>query len=198
MTIIFTVYSQVVRYSRPLDPIVNWDSSSGMPPERKKASSPSHRVGVLLIGAFKLLKGLLLLVIGFGALSLIHENVVSEVTHWANVLGVDPDNHFVHKLIQKLWTVDEKKLVEISAGTFFYATVMLTEGVGLLQRKRWAEYFTIFATASFIPLEVYELVKHFSVTKIAVVLVNGLIVWYLILRVREPVSESRKKEGTRD
>ena len=157
-----------------------------MPPKTRKVSSNSHRVGVLLIGALKLLKGLLLLVIGFGALSLLHENVVTNVTHWVNALGVDPDNHFVHKLIRKLWTVDEKKLVEISAGTFFYAAVTLTEGVGLLLRKRWAEYFTIFVTASFIPLEVYELVKHFSLTKIAVILVNGLIVGYLILRVREP------------
>ena len=70
---------------------------------------------------------------------------------------------------------------------------MFTEGVGLLLRKRWAEYFTIFATASFIPLEVYELIKHFSLAKIAVIVINGLVVWYLILRVREGASESREK-----
>ena len=33
------------------------------------------------------------------------------------------------------------------------------EGVSLLLRKRWAEYFTVIVTASFIPLEIYELVK---------------------------------------
>ncbi|MDQ2974840.1 MAG: DUF2127 domain-containing protein [Acidobacteriota bacterium] len=164
-----------------------------MPPKKKKRSQSSPRRGVLIIGAFKLLKGLLLLAIGIGALSLLHENVVATVTNWANVLGVDPDNHFVNKLIAKLWTVDEKKLVEISAGTFFYAALMFTEGVGLLLRKTWAEYFTIFATASFMPLEVYELVKHFSITKIAVILVNAVIVWYLIQRVREGRRESKAK-----
>lgn len=190
--LLFTVYSLLMQYSRPLDP-----TSTGlalrMPAKKKKVSSDSHRLGLLLIAAFKLLKGLVLLTIGFGALSLLHENVVTNVTHWAGALGVDPDNHFLHKLIQKLWTVDEKKLVEISAGTFFYAAVMLTEGVGLLLQKRWAEYFTIFATSSFIPLEVYELTKHFSLTKVAVILINGLVVWYLILRVREPVKQSTKK-----
>jgi uncharacterized membrane protein (DUF2068 family) len=164
-----------------------------MPPKKRKRSPSSPRNGVLIIGAFKLLKGLLLLAIGIGALSLLHENVVAGVTHWVNVLGVDPDNHFVHKLIGKLWTVDEKKLIEISAGTFFYAALMFTEGVGLLLQKRWAEYLTIFATASFMPLEVYELIKHFSITKIAVILVNAVIVWYLILRVRERRHEPRAK-----
>jgi len=45
---------------------------------------------------------------------------------------------------------------------------MLTEGVGLALRKRWAEYLTIIATSSLIPLEVYELIQHFSVMKILV------------------------------
>ena len=158
-----------------------------------KVNSASHRTGLMLIAAFKLLKGIVLLVVGFGALSMLHENVAVKVTNWADVLGVDPDNHLLHKLIQKLWKVDEKKLVEISAGTFFYAAIMLTEGVGLLLQKRWAEFFTIFATASFIPLEVYELIKHFSLAKIVVLVINGLVVWYLILRVREGASASGKK-----
>ena len=37
--------------------------------------------------------------------------------------------------------------------------------MGLLLRKHWAEYFTIITTGLFIPLEIYELVRHFTVTK---------------------------------
>jgi len=58
----------------------------------------------------------------------------------------------------------------------------LTEGIGLLLQKKWAAYLTIIATASFVPLEVFELAKKFSVTKVVVIGINVLVVCYLIAR----------------
>jgi len=71
-----------------------------------------------------------------------------------------------------------------SVGTFIYAGLLLTEGIGLLLRKRWAEYFTIITTAGLIPLELYELSKHITATKIAILIINIGIVAYLVARVR--------------
>ena len=61
----------------------------------------------------------------------------------------------------------------------------LTEGTGLLLRKRWAEYFTIITTGGLIPLELYELSRHVTAVKIAVLIVNVAIVAYLVARVRK-------------
>ncbi len=47
----------------------------------------------------------------------------------------------------KLLSLDDRKLKAIGAGTFFYAALLLTEGIGLLLRRRWAEYFTVIVTA---------------------------------------------------
>ncbi|MGI8964824.1 MAG: DUF2127 domain-containing protein, partial [Limisphaerales bacterium] len=69
--------------------------------------------------------------------------------------------------------------------TFFYSALMLTEGVGLLFEKRWAEWLTVFVTASFIPFEIYEMARHLSISKVVVLLINIVIVGYLILRLRE-------------
>jgi uncharacterized membrane protein (DUF2068 family) len=69
-------------------------------------------------------------------------------------------------------------------GTFLYAGLFATEGLGLLRRKRWAEYFTIVTTGGLIPLEIFELARHFTVTKLVVLFVNVLIVCYLVGRVR--------------
>ena len=137
-----------------------------------------------VIAIFKLIKGLLLLATGIGVLSLLHKDVANVVAHWVSAVGVDPDNHYIHKVLVKLWFVDDRRLEQIGAGTFFYAALMLTEGVGLSLGKRWAEYFTIIATGSLLPLEVYELIKAFSVTKIVVILINAAVVWYLIIRLR--------------
>ena len=63
-------------------------------------------------------------------------------------------------------------------------SVFLVEGVGLMLRRGWAEVLTTVITVSFIPLEIYELVKHESWMKIGVILVNALIVVYLVRRLR--------------
>jgi len=80
--------------------------------------------------------------------------------------------------------VTPKQLKELSVGTFLYAGLFMTEGLGLVLRKRWAEYFTIFTTGGLIPLEIYEMSRHFTAAKVVVTLVNILIVWYLAARVR--------------
>jgi uncharacterized membrane protein (DUF2068 family) len=74
--------------------------------------------------------------------------------------------------------------MELSFGTFFYAALLLTEGVGLALGKRWAEYFTIIVTSSFIPLEIYQIFHHANVAKIVVLLINVAVVWYLALELR--------------
>jgi uncharacterized membrane protein (DUF2068 family) len=148
--------------------------------------------GLFLIGSYKLLEGLLLAAIGVGLLKLLHRDVAALVTHWVHVLRVDPDNRYIHRLLARIFVVSPKQLRELSVGTFFYAAVRLTEGTGLLLRKRWAEYLTIVMTGVFIPLEVYELVKHYTTLKLGVFVVNAAILWYLISRIREKGGAQRR------
>ena len=138
----------------------------------------------MAIAVFKLLKGFLLIAAGIGALRLLHKDVGEVFQNWIDILRVDPDNRYAHALLVKVPFVNDRTLKEISAGTFAYAALFLTEGTGLLLRKRWAEYFTIIVTTSFLPLEVYELARHVTIAKIVVILVNIAIVAYLILNVR--------------
>ena len=139
---------------------------------------------ILLIGLFKLVKGISLVILGFGLLRLLHRDVAEVVQHWIEVLRVDPDNRFVHRALLKVFNVTPKQLKELSAGTFIYSAVFLTEGFGLLARKHWAEYMTLISTGLFIPLEVYEIYRHFTMMKVGVTVVNVAIVWYLAIRVK--------------
>lgn len=147
--------------------------------------------GLLAIALFKLLKGVLLVAVGFGAFNLLHKDAGAVAMHWVNVLRVDPDNRFIHGVLEKSFAVNPKQLKEIGAGTFFYAALLLTEGIGLLMRKHWAEYFTVITTAALIPVEIYELVERFSAVKILVLAVNIAIVWYLVARLRHPTCSTK-------
>ena len=140
--------------------------------------------GIRLIAYLKLFKGVLLVSFGIGLLKLLDKDLADVVVHWMNTLHVDPDNRHFHKLLLKASVVDERQLKELSLGSFFYAGLFLTEGSALLLQKRWAKYFTLIITASFIPLELWELHRSFSVIKTAVIAANAAIVWYLAAQIK--------------
>jgi len=150
----------------------------------RRPASVSHGRGLQLIAAFKLLKGFALLALGIGALKLLHKDVAALVEHWINVFQVDSHNHLINKLLEKLAVLDDRRLKELSVGTFIYAAIFFTEGIGLALRKRWAEYFTIIVTSSLLPLEVYALAKHTSVGEVLALLINLGVVAYLVRELR--------------
>ncbi len=137
-----------------------------------------------LIAIFKLVKGVGLIAIGFGALSLLHGDARTHAAHWAHALGIDPNGRYLKPMLDELGTISVGELRTIGILTFVYAGLFFTEGLGLLFRKVWAEYMTTILTASLIPIEVYELGVHASVAKALVLVVNVAIVLYLVLRLK--------------
>jgi uncharacterized membrane protein (DUF2068 family) len=157
---------------------------------RKKTSkAPAAQSSFILIAiaVLKLLKAALLIAVGIGAIRFLHRDLAASAMHWVDVLRVDPDNRFVHALLIKIFRVTPKQLRALSFGTFLYASLFLIEGIGLLMRKRWAEWFTIVTTGLLLPIEGYELAAHFTLTRVVVLIINALIVAYLVGRVRNKV-----------
>ena len=157
----------------------------------KKRSHSRGDGALFVIALFKFVKGAVLLALAFGALSFLHKDVAAHVELWLDQLRIDPDNQFVGALLSKLQLVHTKELKELSALGAGYAALFLTEGTGLLFRKRWAEWLTIVATSSLMPFEVYELIKEFTGIRLLALLVNAAVVVYLIYLVRQ------KENGTR-
>lgn len=160
------------------------------------ASGRSGSRGLLLIAAFKLVKAIALVAVGIGALRLLHKDVAMLAERWVNAFRVDPHNHYILLLLEKLSLVNDKKLEELSIGTFVYAAVFLTEGTGLAFRKRWAEYFTIITTASFLPLEVFEIIRRATIPRGVALVVNLAILAYLAMELkRHPAKSEHEKRA---
>lgn len=149
------------------------------------SSHSSDRSSGLLvaIGIFKLVKCAALIVTGILALRLVHDGDTSAtVVRWLEELRVDPGNRLLHGLLARVAHVNSHRLEVTGIGTFAYAALFAVEGVGLVLRKRWAEWFTIFVTGSFVPLEIYELANRFTVVRLAILLLNLAVVAYLVAR----------------
>ena len=124
------------------------------------------------------------MVIAVGVLHLVHRDVRHAVTQIINLVRVDPENRYLAALLAKLGLVDDRRLKELSGLAATYGALFLTEGLGLLFRKRWAQYLTVIATGSLIPLEAYEIFRHCTPSRIVLLLGNLAIVVYLALEIR--------------
>ena len=117
---------------------------------------------------------------GVGAIHLLHKDIDDEVMRLATALKFDPESRFVTLVLDKVDLIDAHRLRQISAATLGYSALALTEGVGLLLEKTWAEWFTIAITASFLPWEVFEIIRRFTWVKVGITLLNVLVLLYLL------------------
>ena len=151
-------------------------------PHEPRILQERNRVRYLkLIAVFKIFKGLLLVTLGVSLL------VLNARTRWLDAISDWADDELLlshSKPIKMLlnWLQEWLAGGHIRATgmlAFFYAAVLLTEGIGVYLQKRWAEFFMIFATASLIPLEVRHVLHRPSVAGFAIVAANCFIVWFL-------------------
>jgi uncharacterized membrane protein (DUF2068 family) len=139
-----------------------------------------------LIAFFKLVKSVLFFAAGIGVLHLFHKDVADRLEHLLDHLHVDPDNRYAKAFLGEVGKLTDTnlKLIGLSLIAFFYSALFGTEGVGLYLRKRWAEWFVVIVTGSLLPVEIYEIILRVSALKIAVTVVNLLIIGYLIVVIR--------------
>jgi uncharacterized membrane protein (DUF2068 family) len=138
---------------------------------------------VAAIGVFKLAKSALLTLASLGWL--LRENAAGgpaslvPAVHWTGSL---PGHHVVRQALGRLGAFDQHTLRQLAIAALCYAAVFAAEGIGLLRRKPWAEWLTVVVTASFLPVEVYELVRHRGAGELVALVVNTAIVAYLVGR----------------
>ncbi|MEP6670147.1 MAG: DUF2127 domain-containing protein [Chthoniobacter sp.] len=156
---------------------------------------PSHsahgEASLVWIGGYKLVQGLLLAVVATGLLAGVNHDLQDMLGHWVKAWHFDADNRYSTALLHKAGLVDDQKLKQIGGLSFAYGAVFMVEGIGLVFKKRWAEYLTLVITLSFIPFEIFELAKHFTPIKLAILAVNLTIAVYLVVMLRRKSGQSQ-------
>jgi uncharacterized membrane protein (DUF2068 family) len=132
----------------------------------------------VIIG-IKLLKGLILLLLGIGIYSLSDNNLPDEFAGMLQFFHLDPSTKFFADLSVKLGNLTESKLIWVGWTTVVYSTFSLVEGTGLILRVSWAGWLAMAESVFFIPIELYDLVQKFTVSIFIILVLNVAIVWYL-------------------
>src|SRR5690349_14292417 len=119
----------------------------------RPARTRKHSRGLLrLIAVFKLAKVLLLVGIGLGALKLLDPAAAARVVEWISALASQIGPRAASEVNGKLVELPHSKLLLAGIVSFLYAALFAVEGIGLWMGARWAEFLTIIATSSFVPL----------------------------------------------
>lgn len=130
--------------------------------------------------AIKLVKGLVLLLIGLGVYTLADNNLNEDYRSLLTWVHADPERQFFSHLAEVVKTITPENIYWVATGTALYSLFSLIEGIGLIFRVGWAGWMAITESAFFVPIEVYELMHRYSLTVLIILVLNIGIVWYLL------------------
>ncbi|MFA6562208.1 MAG: DUF2127 domain-containing protein [Verrucomicrobiia bacterium] len=147
-----------------------------------------HNKWLEAIAFFKFVKAVLMILVGLGALALLNDDVRQKAQEWTHLLQMHTHHRALHMALEKLGAVQDRSLETAGVISFLYAALLFMEGIGLWLEKRWGEYFTATITASFIPFEIFEIVKHATGMKLAVLAINVAVLAYLVAVLRRGAS----------
>lgn len=177
------------RYTKEGDKLSGRMNSSPLP----VATARRHNRWLVLIALYKVLQALLFIAIGVGALRLLHKDVGDMFALLADHLRFNPEWRIVHFALEKASLLNDPVLRRIGAAAFSYAALGLAEGIGLYLEKAWGEILTVAITASFLPWELVEAFRRVTWVRIALLLINIFVFFYLLAL----IGEQRRLRGER-
>jgi uncharacterized membrane protein (DUF2068 family) len=132
-----------------------------------------------LLSLFEAAKGLMVLLVGAGLLSLIHKSAQQEAAEIVKIFHLNPARHFPEIFINTIANLGNVRLWFLSISAMLYSFIRFAEAYGLWYDRLWAIWFAVASSALFLPMELYELTEHFTVARIVILLMNTLLVFYL-------------------
>lgn len=139
-----------------------------------------------IMAIYKFVKAAGLIGIDAGFVKLLQPATAERVQSWILALSNSAAHPVLQKYLVMLMNLSPRRMQALGVVALLYAMLYVIEGIGLWHQSKWAEYLTIIATATFIPLEVYELYRRLTFPRAGALLVNVAVVIYLIYRLRHP------------
>ena len=141
--------------------------------------SPQRAPTLYGIVTFKLIRGLILLVLAQKVFSLVGQELRPHFDAAVHRLRLDPETEFFDRLGDRIDAITPLNVGWAATGTLLYGALSLSEAVGLAMRARWAGLLVVVESGFFIPLEVYGLIRNPSATIVVVLIFNLAILIYL-------------------
>jgi len=135
---------------------------------------------VRAVALFEAAKGTLVLLTGFGALSLIHHDAQRVAEQLVGHLHLNPAKHYPRIFIDTAAHLTDARLWMLATLAATYGLVRFVEAYGLWHGRRWAEWFAAVSGGIYIPFELYELFQGINWLSLGALVANVLIVGLMV------------------
>jgi len=135
--------------------------------------------GEQLVAVFEALKGLLVLLVGFGLLSVVNQDLAQVAEELVGHFHLNPASHYPRIFLELALRASDLRLWVLALFAFAYASLRMAEAYGLWRGRRWAEWLAVASGALYVPIEIYELFSCLSWIKAATLTANLVIVAYM-------------------
>ena len=141
----------------------------------------AHIRGLRTVATLEFTKGVLVLCIGFGLITLSHHDMSlgDLAENLLYFLHINPERHLSQVFLEAASRLDDANLVIAAIFAAVYSTLRFIESYGLWNGRIWAEWFALISGMIYLPLEVYELSHKRTVIRWMLLLVNLAIVFYM-------------------
>ena len=131
------------------------------------------------VASVEFFKGLVVLLAGFGVLSLVHRDAWDVAESFLEWLRISPDTHYAQVFLNLADQVTDTKLWFVALGALAYSTLRFFEAYGLWKERAWAEWLALISGAIYLPFEIYELARRPDWIRLAIFTINLAVVLYM-------------------
>ena len=146
-----------------------------------RGSQTHSSAGLRAVAAIEATKGVLVLLLGLGVLSLIHKNLDDVAGRLTDILRINPEGKLSSVFLNLANHATDKTLWVVATGALIYATVRSIEAFGLWRGRDWAQWFALLSGALYLPGEIYSLLRHPSGLKWGALVTNAVVVTFIVI-----------------
>jgi uncharacterized membrane protein (DUF2068 family) len=143
-----------------------------------------HLEALRTIATVEFAKGVIVLMLAFGVLSLVHRgNLWDFVEGILDFLHIDLDGRFAQRFLHLADRLSDTRLWLLATYAGTYCALRFVEAYGLWKARVWAEWVALISGAIYLPFEIYELFRRITIIRASVLIVNlGIVLYMLYLR----------------
>jgi len=141
---------------------------------------------------FEAAKGALVLLAGFGLLSLVHHDVQRFAERLVAHAHLNPASRYPRIFVEVAGRATDSRLMVAAAAALVYSAIRFIEAYGLWRVRRWAEWFAAISAGIYVPFELIELRSRFSWLVAATLAANLAIVALMLFAVSRARHPSRR------
>jgi uncharacterized membrane protein (DUF2068 family) len=144
------------------------------------------KAGLRVVALMEAAKGLLVLLAGFGLLTLLHRDVQAVAIEFISRLHLNPSKHYPTIFIDAASRMTDVRLWQLAWFAAVYSTLRLVEAYGLWHERRWAEWVALVSGGIYLPVEIFEVVQKQTVFRVGTLVINLIVVAWMAYALRHP------------